>query len=440
MMNKKGMIGILLIGSLCAVIFSVNPIDRAQEYLGHFFERQYDQAARFHDEQMRQAFPIAAMAQSGLQIWQQFGNPVRMVQIDTRIVQTNTIVRMQVEMDRGWVEFIVSVTESGMVAGFFLDVVPEPEQKLPEYIDPDRIQDTVLTLGEEPWTFRVGLTVPLDAKSFPVLIIMQGSGTQDVDGTIGPNKIYRDIAYGLATMGIAVVRMEKRYYGKSQELYETLTPSIEDEYTNDARTTIEWVRSLPGARQIILGGHSLGGMVAPKIASMSSEVDGIVLLASTTRRLIEVIKDQNQAAFDGLEPLTPELKALKEQVFAFLDRVVSHEASPEEMLDTIPVSYLYELDGYDPFYWLEKTDLPVLVLHAEDDFQVTDKDYLPLKEAFYNRESFSFVSFPGLSHLFMDSKGMRDLKSLESVMELYAIPAFVDEGVIRVLAEWIFAL
>ena len=439
-MSKKGTIGILMIGLLCVMIFGVNPIERAQGYLHHFLEREYDQAAQYHDKQMQQAFPIVVMAQSGLQIWQQFGNPIRLVQIDTKLVQTNTIVSLQMEMDRGWVEFIVSVAESGMVAGFFLNVIPDPERKLPEYIDSERIRDSVLTLGEEPWTFRVGLTLPLDAESFPVLIILQGSGTHDVDGTIGPNKIYRDLAYGLATMGIGVVRMEKRFYGKSQELYETIMPSIEDEYTNDALYTIEWVRSLPGARQIVLGGHSLGGMVAPKIASMSHHVDGIVLLASTTRRLIEVIKDQNQAIFDGLEPLTPELKALKDQVFAFFDRVVSHEASPEEMLDTIPVSYLYELDGYDPLYWLEKTDCPVLVLHAEDDFQVTDKDYLPLKEAFYGRESFSFVSFPGLSHLFMDSKGMRDLESMDSVMELYSIPAHVDEGVIRVLVEWILAL
>jgi hypothetical protein len=41
---------------------------------------------------------------------------------------------------------------------------------------------------------------------------VHGSGPNDRDSTVGANKIFRDLAEGLASAGIAVLRYDKRTY------------------------------------------------------------------------------------------------------------------------------------------------------------------------------------------------------------------------------------
>lgn len=50
------------------------------------------------------------------------------------------------------------------------------------------------------------LTLPVGKKKAPVEILVHGSGPQDRDETVGPNKPFRDLAWGLAERGIATVR------------------------------------------------------------------------------------------------------------------------------------------------------------------------------------------------------------------------------------------
>ena len=48
---------------------------------------------------------------------------------------------------------------------------------------------------------------------FPVVVLVQGSGPSDRDETIGPKQARsRDLAWGLASQGIAVLRYDKRTY------------------------------------------------------------------------------------------------------------------------------------------------------------------------------------------------------------------------------------
>jgi uncharacterized protein len=61
------------------------------------------------------------------------------------------------------------------------------------------------------------------------------SGPQDCDETIPPNKPFRDLAWGLASQGIAVLRYEKRtnvYAASLGSQRETLT--VKEEVIDDA--------------------------------------------------------------------------------------------------------------------------------------------------------------------------------------------------------------
>ena len=54
------------------------------------------------------------------------------------------------------------------------------------------------------------VTLPKGAGPFPAVVLVQGSGPHDRDETIGPHEPFRDLAWGLASRGIAVLRYDKR--------------------------------------------------------------------------------------------------------------------------------------------------------------------------------------------------------------------------------------
>lgn len=65
-------------------------------------------------------------------------------------------------------------------------------------------------LGAPPFVLGGTLTLPPGEGPFPGAVLLAGSGPQDRDGTLGPNKPLRDIAEGLTLGGIAVLRYDKR--------------------------------------------------------------------------------------------------------------------------------------------------------------------------------------------------------------------------------------
>src|SRR5437762_6888598 len=80
---------------------------------------------------------------------------------------------------------------------------------------------------------------------FPGVVLVHGSGPEDQDETIGPNKPFKDLAWGLASRGIAVLRYTKRtaQYGAKMRLDSTFT--VEEETLADARAALALAAAQP---------------------------------------------------------------------------------------------------------------------------------------------------------------------------------------------------
>ncbi len=119
------------------------------------------------------------------------------------------------------------------------------------------------------------------------MVLVHGSGPQDQDETIGPNKPFTDLAYGLASQNIAVLRYVKRtkQYGADSKSDAPFT--VKDEVTDDAIAAVALLAKMPevNKKQIYVLGHSLGGMLAPRIAAEDPQVAGIIIMAGTARPL-----------------------------------------------------------------------------------------------------------------------------------------------------------
>lgn len=80
----------------------------------------------------------------------------------------------------------------------------------PDYVDDEMFGEMEVTIGSGKWELPGTLTLPKRTRKPPVAVLVHGSGPHDRDETIGPNKPSMDLAWGLASKGIAVMRYEKR--------------------------------------------------------------------------------------------------------------------------------------------------------------------------------------------------------------------------------------
>ncbi|MBD2039613.1 alpha/beta hydrolase family protein [Microcoleus sp. FACHB-672] len=172
---------------------------------------------------------------------------------------------------------------------------------------------------------------------------MHGSGPNDRDKSVGPNKPFRDLAWGLASRGIAVLRYEKRTKVYSNQFIGRFT--VSEETTDDALAAVSSLRQIEqiDAQKIYILGHSLGRMLIPKIGEADANIAGFIVMAGLTRFLEDTVLDQVNyiAALDSV--VSPEKQAqidtLTPQVSRVKDPQLSSEVPATELLFGIPASY-----------------------------------------------------------------------------------------------------
>lgn len=300
----------------------------------------------------------------------------------------------------------------------------------------DLYEEQDIQIGEGDYILDGKLMIPTNAEKPPVVILVQGSGQSDMDETIGAqsNKPFRDIAQGLAEQGIASIRYNKRFYQYADLATGTMT--IEDEVLEDVSYAIQFALSSDNvdSSRIFIIGHSLGGMLAPKIASDHEEVKGIVSLAGSPRRLEDIILDQVKDALSAQATMSEEDKANSikqyEDAVAKIKNLGNDDL--EEAILGVSGYYWKSLNSLDIPTLAESLDVPMLFLQGSDDFQVyADVDFLEWKTILKGKENVTFRLYEGLNHLFMRSNGQKDVTE-------YDTKSSVDATVINDIADWIF--
>lgn len=120
------------------------------------------------------------------------------------------------------------------------------------------------------------LQTPDKVQSYPLVILMHGfSASKDY-------KLLELTAEYLEKAGIASIRFDFNGHGDSEGRFQDMTVPNEIE---DAKKVYAYAKALPGVTNILLVGHSQGGVVASMLAGELTEqygndaVKGLVLLA-----------------------------------------------------------------------------------------------------------------------------------------------------------------
>ncbi|RXZ79666.1 alpha/beta fold hydrolase [Paenibacillaceae bacterium] len=329
--------------------------------------------------------------------------------------------------------------------GKFMDLKLMP---LPiEAEKPQEVVEEEIVIGKGT-AYELGgtLTLPKNVNGpVPAIVLVHGSGPNDRDETAFGFKPFRDIAYGLAKQGVAVLRYDKRTYAHAN----SFTPedakkiTVKEETVDDAILAGKLLKSDKriDSTQVYLAGHSLGGMLAPRIDAEGGDFAGLVLIAGSPRTLWEIIHDQGLdavAAMDANHPARPATEAWLASEYAKAKSIADMSAAEAAKTTAfgIPAIYFKEMDSHSTADYAAKLTKPVLVLQGETDFQVyADKDYVRWQELFKGKTNASFKLYPNMNHFLVEYDGPGAGTTKE-----YLAPGLVSPKLIDDIASWILKL
>jgi uncharacterized protein len=330
------------------------PEDRtvaARALITQLDEGEFSEVEASFDGTMRDALPAAKLEELWGQLKAQFGE----LQTQGETNQTRDgeydVVTVTCSFEKGDLDARVVFDGEGRVAGLFFgppasSITPYPTYAAPSYVDRGAFREREVTVGSGEWVLTGTLSLPMGAGPFPGLVLVHGSGSHDRDETIGPNKPFGDLAWGLASRGIAVLRYDKRAFTHGVKMsLQADTVTVKEEVVDDARAA---VRVLQGVKEVdpnkvYVLGHSLGAYLAPMIAEETSGVAGLVLLAGNTRPIEDLVVEQYTylASVDGSVSADEQklIDDVKRQAAAAKDPSLSPETPSESLPLGLPARY-----------------------------------------------------------------------------------------------------
>jgi dienelactone hydrolase len=427
-----GLAAVWWLAAVCLAAQTGDVAGRAREAAEMLVRGEYEALAERFSAEMKKAAPPEMLRKAAGGQLAALGAFQKTGEVEVSKAGAFTVAVVAVEMERGAVRVQVSFNAAGEIAGLFLRPAAAAWTR-PSYSVPEKWVEREVTVGTAEWPLPGVLVMPRGEGPFPALVLVHGSGPNDKDETVGAAKPFRDLAEGLASCGVAVLRYEKRTRHYGAKLAEAKTITVREEVIEDALEAVRLLRKTPGVdgKRVFVLGHSLGGWAAPLIAAEDGGLAGVFLMAAPARPLEDLMVEQ-------LRYLLPmqvgEAEAQKrlaevEKEAAAVRRIREAGEGPEKALGA-PRSYWLSLRGLDPLAAAARLSVPVWVLQGGRDYQVTETDFRLWEKALAGRAGAVLKLYPRLNHLMQSGEG-------KSRPEEYQRPGHVAGEVIEDLCRWV---
>ena len=287
------------------------------------------------------------------------------------------------------------------------------------------------------------LTLPADvATPVPAVVFVHGSGASNMDEKVGKLTPFKDLAQGLARHGIASVRYDKRSFAHGFKMLrdKSLEVTVKTETIDDAILATELLKKDPriDPERVFIIGHSMGGMLAPRIDAEGGNYAGLIIMAGSPRKLEEIILDQNEAALRSSKGFVNWI--VKKQVAKFaamfdgMYELSDAEARKKKMGGGTTLYYFKEMGEHPVSGYLLATVKPILIMQGEKDFQATaEKDFAAYKQLLAGRSNVTFRLYENLSHAFVPSVYGDIMKAKQE----YNVEQHISNEMIEDIASWI---
>ena len=382
-------------------------------------------ATKDFDTTMKAVLPAEKLGQSWAQVTAQAGAfKSRTGSREAQEAGSQTV-HVICQFEKGSWDIKVTFDKDGKIGG--LHGTPaqpaEVSYRLPSYVHKERFKEypVFVNKGGE-WELPGTLTIPAGKGPFPAVVLVHGSGPQDRDETILANKPFKDIAWGLASRGIAVLRYDKRSKIYTDPAKWDKNYTVKEEVVDDALAAVKVLRGSAriDPKRIFVLGHSNGGLLSPRIGKADPKIAGLIMMAGCVTQPMEKCLLRQLTYIASLNgPITDDTK--KE-----IDKQV------QSLMKCAPASYTQDLDDYIRAApeMAKSLRQPMLVIQGARDYQVIEADFNTWKAALSSRTNVTFKLYPDLNHLFMTGKG----KATPAEYEKHGT---VAEVVVSDISDWI---
>jgi pimeloyl-ACP methyl ester carboxylesterase len=418
-----------------------DPVEVGKTFYLHLANGELDAALAQYDPALQAKIKPSEIAD----VWKAIGAPGAPASVDAlALTDDGSFVRVEAHYPGGAIAGLIL----GLKDGWLHRVMVKPYWTPPAYVDASKFTVERVTVGSGKTALHGELCLPVGAAApQPVVILVQGSGSGDLDEWAAPEAqfLFRDIGYGLASQGVATLRFDKAsslpaFIGAG---YDPQTFTVQNEYLDPVTWALAFVagRADLDPKRVFVLGHSEGGWLVPWFLKDHPALAGAIIASGNARHFAELPIDQDQYLIVVNHPdrqfTKEELAALKADDEAKAkkaqDPSIADDTPPTELPFGAPAPGWKFMATYDAPGTLAKLDAPVLVLQGDRDYNVRATLDLPLwKQALAGHADATFKEYPDLNHGYLEGKGMGTPSEL-------TLPGHVAAPVVADVAAWVTA-
>lgn len=271
---------------------------------------------------------------------------------------------------------------------------------------------------------------------------------------------YRRVLQAFIDAGFTTLRIEKPGLGRSSGTKACSDCDLLEEI-EAFRVGLNHLKSLPDidTNQIFIFGHSMGGVIAPAIAS-GQNLAGVMVFGTTAKSWFEYQVEMNrvQTMLAKADPLEYENYCRTQSKIAyryFIQKESLASIAADKTTDSI-LKATWEYDGKGRIfsrnaeYWRQIQDIPllenwrdtkapVLVLFGESDFQafsLADHEQIAYTVNHYRPGTAIVIKFPNTDHYFAKSGSMQQAFDLFASQQYQRLFQLFNTDVTQAAVKW----
>lgn len=244
------------------------------------------------------------------------------------------------------------------------------------------------------------LTIPKNFETGPIALIIAGSGPTNRNGNnkIMKNNSLKYLAEELSKKGISSIRYDKRGVEESRSAGSSEKDLRFEDYINDAKDWIKFIRKDARFKSITIIGHSEGSLIG-MIAAL--EADKFVSIAGIGKSSDKILKEQlNSQSKEIVENSNIIIDSLKNG-----DLVSSINPLLFSLFRPSVQPYLISWFKYDPLVEIKKLKIPILITQGTNDIQVKEEEATLLLNA---NPSAKMILIKDMNHVLKIIKGDKE--------------------------------
>jgi hypothetical protein len=144
-------------------------------------------------------------------------------------------------------------------------------------------------------------------------------------------------------------------------------------------------------------------MLAPRIATLAPDLNGVILLAAPARKLTDLIVEQNNYIYALSKDTTAATKQIMTEAQLEFDKSklnsLGTTIKPDSVILGLPASYWVDLNNYNQIEAAKKLKQRMFIAQGGNDFQVSMADFDLWKAALAQRKNVTLKSYVDLNHL-----------------------------------------